>query len=165
MISTSTSLTCVARYPSSPEKPSAGRPAASSEHVRRRMERQGRRDTKPELELRRAVWRLGLRYRVDIAPIPGRRRADLVFTRAKVAVYLDGCFWHSCPNHATIPKANREWWVEKLGTNVRRDRDTDQRLAEAGWTVLRVWEHEAPDVAAGRVELTVRAVPRSTRVP
>lgn len=129
------------------------------------MERQVRRDTKPELELRRAVWRLGLRYRVDIAPIPGRRRADLVFTRAKVAVYLDGCFWHSCPNHATIPKANREWWVEKLGTNVRRDRDTDQRLAEAGWTVVRVWEHEAPDVAAARIALVVRVAPPSTRVP
>lgn len=129
------------------------------------MERQARRDTKPELELRRTVWRLGLRYRVDFAPIPGRRRADLVFTRAKVAVYLDGCFWHSCPNHATIPKANREWWVEKLEANVRRDRDTDQRLAEAGWTVVRVWEHEAPDVAAARIELIVRAVPRSTRLP
>lgn len=129
------------------------------------MERQARRDTKPELELRGAVWRLGLRYRVDIAPIPGRRRADLVFTRAKVAVYLDGCFWHSCPSHATIPKANREWWVEKLKTNVRRDRDTDRRLAEAGWTIVRVWEHEAPDVAAARIALIVRGVPPSTRVP
>lgn len=120
------------------------------------MERQGRRDTKPELALRRAVWRLGLRYRVDIAPIPGRRRADLVFTRAKVAVYVDGCFWHSCPTHATIPKANREWWVEKLETNVRRDRDTDSRLAAAGWMVVRVWEHEPVDVAADRIAVLVR---------
>src|SRR3954447_5164896 len=132
MTSRSTSRSCGARPPSSPDAPRAQRPAASSEHVRRRMEKQVRRDTKPELELRRAVWRLGLRYRVDIAPIPGRRRADLVFTRAKVAVYVDGCFWHSCPTHATIPKANREWWVAKLDTNVRRDRDTDRRLAEAG---------------------------------
>src|SRR5436190_11139972 len=107
MTSKNMSLTCAARYPSSPDTPRAGRPGASSEHIRRRMERQARRDTKPELALRRAVWRLGLRYRVDIAPIPGRRRADLVFTRAKVAVYVDGCFWHSCPTHATIPKANR----------------------------------------------------------
>ena len=127
------------------------------------MERQSRRDTKPELALRRAVWRLGLRYRVDIAPIPGRRRADLVFTRAKVAVYVDGCFWHSCPTHATIPKANREWWVAKLDTNVRRDRDTDRRLAEAGWTVIRVWEHEVVDAAAERIALVVRATPTSAR--
>lgn len=121
------------------------------------MERQSRRDTKPELALRRAVWRLGLRYRVDVAPIRGRRRADLVFTRAKVAVYLDGCFWHSCPAHATTPKANREWWVAKLDANVRRDRDTDRRLAEAGWTVVRVWEHEPADLAAERIALMVRA--------
>lgn len=129
------------------------------------MEQQSRRDTKPELALRRAVWRLGLRYRVDFAPIRGRRRADLVFTRAKVAVYVDGCFWHSCPNHATTPKANRDWWTAKLELNVRRDRDTDQRLGEAGWTVVRVWEHEAPDDAAARIALIVRAAPRSPRVP
>ena len=96
------------------------------------MERQVRRDTKPELALRGAVWRLGLRYRVDVAPIPGRRRADLVFTRAKVAVYVDGCFWHSCPSACTVPKANRDWWVAKLQANVARDRDTDARLAAQG---------------------------------
>ncbi|MEN3273004.1 MAG: mismatch endonuclease, patch repair protein [Actinomycetota bacterium] len=127
------------------------------------MARQSRRDTKPELALRRAVWKIGLRYRVDIAPIPGRRRADLVFTRAKVAVYVDGCFWHSCPTHATTPKANRDWWVDKLETNVRRDRDTDDRLAKAGWTVVRVWEHEPPDAAAHRVALIVRAASPSAR--
>ncbi len=120
------------------------------------MERQVRRDTKPELALRRAVWRLGLRYRVDVAPIPGRRRADLVFTRANVAVYVDGCFWHSCPQHATVPKANREWWVAKLQANVARDRDTDARLAERGWVVIRVWEHEDVDKAARQIAGTVR---------
>lgn len=120
------------------------------------MERQARRDTRPELALRRAIWRLGLRYRVDISPIPGRRRADLVFTRAKVAVYVDGCFWHSCPQHATVPKENREWWVAKLQANVTRDRDTDALLAERGWVVIRVWEHEDVDAAARRVELAVR---------
>jgi DNA mismatch endonuclease (patch repair protein) len=119
------------------------------------MERQVRRDTKPELVLRRAVWRLGLRYRVDVAPIPGRRRADLVFTRAKLAVYVDGCFWHSCPQHATIPKANREWWIEKLQANVARDRDTDARLAERGWAVIRVWEHEDVHKVARRIAATV----------
>ena len=129
------------------------------------MERQSRRDTKPELALRRAVWRLGLRYRVDVAPIRGRRRADLVFTRAKVAVYVDGCFWHSCPTHATIPKANREWWVDKLQANTTRDRDTDTRLAEAGWEVVRVWEHEPVDRAARRVESVVRKAYGRVQVP
>ena len=128
------------------------------------MTRQSRRDTKPELALRRAVWKIGLRYRVDIAPISSRRRADLVFTRAKVAVFVDGCFWHSCPTHATTPKANRDWWVDKLETNVRRDRDTDNRLAAAGWTVIRVWEHEAVDAAAERIALVVRARPTSAKV-
>jgi len=121
------------------------------------MQRQSRRDTVPELALRRAVWRRGLRYRVDVAPIRGaRRRADLVFTRAKVAVYVDGCFWHRCPQHATTPKANRAWWIEKLDANVARDRDTDRRLDEAGWIALRIWEHEDPAASAARVERVVR---------
>lgn len=122
------------------------------------MERQGRRDTKPELALRKELWRRGLRYRVDVAPIRGlRRRADLVFTRSKVAVYVDGCFWHSCPTHATVPKANREWWVAKLAANVDRDRDTDARLGDEGWMVVRVWEHEGVTEAADRVEAIVRS--------
>lgn len=121
------------------------------------MERQGRRDTKPELALRKELWRRGLRYHVDVAPIRGlRRRADLVFSRAKVAVYVDGCFWHSCPTHATVPKANREWWVAKLATNVQRDRDTDARLSDAGWAAVRVWEHDPVSSAADRVETEVR---------
>jgi DNA mismatch endonuclease (patch repair protein) len=89
-----------------------------------------------------------------------------VFTRAKVAVYVDGCFWHKCPTHATIPKANREWWVAKLETNVRRDRDTDDRLVAAGWTVVRVWEHEPPDVAAEQIARVIRVAlpsPKATR--
>ena len=123
------------------------------------MENQARRDTKPELAVRRAVWRRGLRYRVDIAPLPKmRRRADMVFNRAKVAVYIDGCFWHSCPEHATTPKANRDWWIEKLAANVRRDRDTDERLEAAGWTVVRIWEHEDPERAVDRVEAAVKSL-------
>jgi len=122
------------------------------------MERQARRDTKPELAVRRAVWRRGLRYRVDLAPLPGsRRRADLVFTRAKVAVFVDGCFWHGCPIHATTPKSNTDWWEKKLAANVRRDRDTDARLADAGWAVVRVWEHEEPEAAAERIAAAVMA--------
>ena len=119
------------------------------------MEHQLRRDTKPERALRRAVWRLGLRYRVDRAPIPGRRRADLVFTGAKVAVFVDGCFWHRCPQHASIPKSNRDWWIAKLDANVARDRDTDARLADRGWKVVRVWEHEDVGSAARRIAETV----------
>lgn len=132
------------------------RPPASSEVVLRRMQRQRRRDTKPELAVRRAVHALGLRYRVDVAPIPGRRRADMVFTRAKVAVYIDGCFWHGCPQHATEPKANREWWREKLGRNRERDADTDRLLTAAGWLPLRIWDHEVPELAAKAIADVVR---------
>lgn len=122
------------------------------------MRAQARRDTKPELALRRELWRRGLRYRVDRPPIAGmRRRADIVFSRQRVAVFVDGCFWHRCPQHSTIPKANRAWWTEKLDRNVARDRDTDRRLLDAGWLVVRVWEHEAAAEAADRVEDAVRS--------
>lgn len=118
-----------------------------------RMSAQRRRDTKPEIAIRRELHRRGLRYFVDRAPIKGvRRRADLVFPRRKVAVFVDGCFWHSCPQHATFPKNNAQWWTDKLAANVVRDRDTDTRLAEQGWTVIRIWEHEDPLVAAERVQ-------------
>lgn len=122
------------------------------------MQRQGRRDTKPELALRRELWRRGLRYRVDVQPLAGvRRRADIVFTRARVAVYVDGCYWHSCPTHRTTPKANRDWWVAKLQANEQRDRDTDERLRAGGWEVVRVWEHEDPRSAADRVEAVLQS--------
>lgn len=135
----------------------SSRPTASSHDALRRMTRQGRRDTHPEVMLRRELWRRGLRYRVDAPPIVGmRRRADLLFLRARVAVFVDGCFWHSCPEHGTAPRANAIWWRDKLKANARRDRDTDQRLAEAGWTSIRVWEHEAPAAAADRIERAVR---------
>lgn len=121
------------------------------------MQRQARRDTAPELVLRRELWRRGLRYRVDLAPLPGmRRRADLVFTRPRVAVYVDGCFWHRCPDHGTAPRSNRDWWAKKLDANVRRDRDTNSRLEAEGWRVVRVWSHEATKDAADRIEAIVR---------
>lgn len=129
-----------------------------------RMSRQRRRDTAPEVALRKELHRRGVRFFVDRAPLPGlRRRADLVFPRRHVAVYVDGCFWHRCPVHATAPKNNAEWWADKLAGNVRRDRDTDARLAAAGWMVVRVWEHEDPMTAATRVQeaLTSSDEPRT----
>lgn len=121
------------------------------------MQRQRRRDTSPELRVRQELFRRGLRYRVDLAPLPGMRsRADVVFTRARVAVFVDGCFWHRCPLHATDPKANSGWWRSKLDANVQRDRATDERLRSAGWAVVRVWEHESAGTAADTIEATVR---------
>lgn len=132
---------------------SSDRPSTDP-RTRARMSRQRRRDTAPEMALRRELHRRGLRFFVDRAPIAGmRRRADLVFPRRRVAVYVDGCFWHRCPLHATAPKNNAQWWDEKLAANVRRDRDTDARLTDAGWTVVRVWEHEDATTAADRVQL------------
>ncbi|MCB9919175.1 MAG: DNA mismatch endonuclease Vsr [Planctomycetes bacterium] len=112
---------------------------------------------KPELELRRRLHAMGFRYRVDAPPLKGmRRRADVVFGKARVAVFVDGCFWHRCPEHSTIPKSNRNWWLAKLEANVQRDRDTDAWLRERGWCVIRSWEHEDPDDAARRVVQAVR---------
>lgn len=133
-------------------------PSASSTVVATRMRRTRRRDTPAEVAIRRLLHSMGLRYRIDLAPIAGlRRRADIVFSVAKVAVFVDGCFWHCCPRHASWPKANWRWWKAKLLGNVARDRDTDMRLRRAGWLVVRVWEHEQPARAATRI---VRAVNR-----
>ena len=130
---------------------------ASSPGVRRSMRSNKGRDTGPELALRSAVHALGLRYRVNARPLKGvRRTADLVFSRARVAVFLDGCFWHGCPEHHTVAKTNGEFWARKVSENRRRDRDTDAKLAEAGWRSVRVWEHEDPVVAAERVRAAVR---------
>jgi len=110
------------------------------------------RDTVPERALRSAVHRLGLRFRVGIRPVPSvRRTADLVFTRQRLAVFVDGCFWHGCPDHATRPLANRAFWSAKLEQNRKRDHETEELLRDAGWTVLRVWEHEPADSAALRI--------------
>lgn len=119
------------------------------------------RDTKPELEVRRALHRLGLRYRVAIAPEPSlRRSADIVFTRARVAVFIDGCFWHGCPEHGRSNfNHNAEYWPAKIAGNVARDADTTEQLRQAGWLVLRFWEHED----AARVVEGVRAAVLSRR--
>jgi DNA mismatch endonuclease (patch repair protein) len=122
------------------------------------METQARRDTAPEIAIRSAVHGRGLRFWVDRSPLPKlRRRADLVFSRAKVAVFVDGCFWHGCPQHGTLPKANADWWRHKLEQNRHRDRDTDERLMKAGWVVIRFWEHDEPEEAARTVARIVQA--------
>lgn len=116
------------------------------------------RDTKPELAVRRAAHRAGLRYRVDYRPLSElNRRADLVFTRAKVAVFVDGCFWHGCPSHHTVAKANATYWAEKVRRNRERDRETDTALAAAGWTVVRAWEHTPTGEVVERIIDAVRA--------
>ncbi|WP_328741878.1 very short patch repair endonuclease [Flavimobilis rhizosphaerae] len=133
-------------------------PGASGPAVSARMSAARRRDTAPELALRRALHARGLRYRVTY-PVPGNRRRtiDVAFTRAKVAVFVDGCFWHGCPEHGTQPHANAGWWATKLAANAARDRDTDRLLTDAGWTVVRVWEHEDPDTAADHIRIVVSA--------
>jgi DNA mismatch endonuclease, patch repair protein len=135
-----------------------GPSAAATDHVRRRMQDQQMRDTGPELALRRRLHAIGLRYRVDRAPLAGlRRRADVVFGPAKVAVFVDGCFWHGCPEHGVQPRTNSRWWRAKLEANRARDLDTNTRLASAGWLVLRFWEHEDPTASADVVRAAVLA--------
>ncbi|MGB6246809.1 very short patch repair endonuclease [Gordonia sp. (in: high G+C Gram-positive bacteria)] len=130
---------------------------ASSAGVRKSMQSNRSRDTGPELKLRSELHRRGLRYFVDRAPIKGvRRRADIVFPRKKIAVFVDGCFWHGCPEHFTIAKTNAGYWAAKVDGTRARDRDTDRILTAAGWTVLRVWEHEDIGDAANRVVVAVR---------
>ncbi|HZY88058.1 MAG TPA: very short patch repair endonuclease [Gemmataceae bacterium] len=117
----------------------------------------GQKNTAPELAIRAVLYRMGLRYRIDRRPIPGlRRKADVLFPRLKIAVFVNGCFWHGCPEHATWPKANGEYWRRKILRTRERDGETDRRLAEAGWITLRVWEHEDPPEAAKRIAEAVR---------
>jgi len=137
------------------------RPAASSDVIRERMVNTKRRDTKPERELRSALHAMGLRFFVD-RPIAGtRRRIDVVFPTERIAVYIDGCFWHCCPEHGTIPKQNRQWWIDKLAANRARDKATDSALRTAGLTVMRFWEHEDPVAAAQNVHSVVINVRRA----
>ena len=130
---------------------------ALNEGVRKSMRANRGRDTGPELAVRRLVHAAGLRYRVSARPLPDlRRTADLVFTRRRIAVFIDGCFWHGCPEHHTRARTNADYWAEKVRANRERDADTDRRLARAGWTVLRIWEHEGADTAAQRIVAAVR---------
>ena len=120
------------------------------------MQAQPRKDTKCEMAVRSAVHALGLRYRVHQRPEADlRREADLVFRHDKVVVFVDGCFWHGCPEHHSPPSTNYYWWVEKIGKNRARDKETDRVLTERGWVVVRIWEHEDAVEAAERVRRAV----------
>lgn len=131
---------------------------ASSEAVRRVMRANTARDTRPEKAIRGEAHRRGLRFRVDTAPLPGvRRRADMVFTSARVAVYVDGCYWHGCPDHYRPATRNADFWADKVTTTRLRDLDTNERMARAGWRVLRIWEHENVSQAVDRLERLVRS--------
>lgn len=129
----------------------------SSHEASRRMARVRQKGTDVELALRRALHAKGLRYRLHVPLLSKPRRVpDIVFPRRKVAVFVDGCFWHGCPQHASWPKSNAQFWRDKIETNMARDADTDRRLHELGWRVVRVWAHEAADEAAKRIETIVR---------
>ncbi|TXS13046.1 very short patch repair endonuclease [Streptomyces sp. wa22] len=120
------------------------------------MRRQARRDTTPEMAVRKILHAAGYRYRVnERVPQMSRRTIDIAFAKTKVAVFLDGCFWHGCPAHATQPKSNAEWWRQKLERNMARDAETTAHLVTNGWTVLRFWEHEPPAEVAEKVRATV----------
>jgi DNA mismatch endonuclease (patch repair protein) len=120
------------------------------------MVRQSRRDTRPELDLRKELFRRGLRYRVQVPVVTPRRKHDVVFTRSRVVVDIRGCFWHGCPLHGTSSKSHSEWWAAKIAANRERDCDTEKRLRKAGWLPIVVWEHEDPRKAAQRIEKLVR---------
>lgn len=128
-------------------------PGASSKALSARMATAKRRDTAPEMLLRRELHRRGRRFRV-VLKVPGnnRRTIDIAFPKQKLAVFVDGCFWHGCPEHGTKPSANAQWWLVKLAANAQRDHDTNRLLGDAEWTVIRVWEHVSPSDAADAVE-------------
>ncbi|GAB3617394.1 very short patch repair endonuclease [Okibacterium endophyticum] len=132
-------------------------PWASSDAVRKKMQGNRGRDTNAELAVRRLVHASGLRYRVNTRPEPElRRTADLLFTRARVAVFVDGCYWHGCPEHFTMPATNVDYWTTKIGRNRARDLETTALLEASGWLVLRFWEHEPPATVAASIVERVR---------
>lgn len=134
-------------------------PTPKDESIRHRFERTARRDTGPERALRSALHRAGYRFRVDLSPTPAlRSRADVLFVRERLAVFVDGCFWHGCPEHGTFPKNNATWWRAKIEANRARDARIEAELRAAGWLVVRIWEHEPVREAAGRVIAAIEEV-------
>jgi DNA mismatch endonuclease Vsr len=139
---------------------------ASSPQVRVTMRGNRSKNTGPEMALRSLLHRRGLRYRVDAPPLPGiRRRADVLFPRQRLAIFVDGCFWHGCPEHYRPSTKNVPFWEEKLTANRSRDEQTNATLAASGWTVIRVWEHQDMSDAADQIELAVRSVSGATQSP
>lgn len=138
-----------------PAEPAPRDPVPLDQATTDRMSAQASTDTKPEVVLRKRLYAAGLRYRIH-RRVPGTRRTiDIAFVGAKVAVFVDGCFWHGCPEHGRIPKHNRDWWTAKIEGNAARDADTTRRLIEAGWAVVRIWEHEPVESAAAQVAAVV----------
>lgn len=133
------------------------RAAPSTPEASLRMQRVRQKNTSAESALRREIHALGLRYRIHVPVLTKPRRvADVAFSGLRVAVFIDGCFWHGCPKHATWPKQNADFWRAKILANQERDRDTDARLLAHGWEVVRVWAHETPCEAASRIAKVVR---------
>lgn len=121
-------------------------------------------DTLAELAIRKALHAKGLRYRVNMRPVPDlRRTADVVFTRARLAIFIDGCFWHACSAHYVEPKANVDYWRPKINRNRDRDLETTQRMQDAGWVVMRFWEHEETETVVHEIVLAVDATRRPNR--
>lgn len=130
----------------------AGKPPPSSDAARNRMRAVRHQGTKAELALREALASLGLHFKVNQRPLPTlRREADILFPEEKVAVFVDGCFWHGCPIHGTQAKANADFWRKKIERNQERDAETNVLLSREGWLVIRVWEHVDPRVAAKQI--------------
>jgi DNA mismatch endonuclease (patch repair protein) len=149
-------------------RPMPSQAIPTSATVSRIMRANRKSNTRPELALRSALHRLGRRFRVGMQVKTDRLRVrpDIVFTRARVTVFVDGCFWHQCPDHGTSPKTNRDYWLPKLRANIARDRRIDAALTDAGWEVVHVWEHEAPELAASRIGgLLERRYTLSSRPP
>lgn len=131
-----------------------------------RMRLQRTRDTACECALRKELHRRGLRFRVDLPlPFDRRRRADITFTAKRVAVFVNGCFWHACEQHASWPQNNALWWRTKLQGNRARDRQSDDRLRAAGWTVVRIWEHDDVQSAADLVVAALTIVSQPSDPP
>ncbi len=125
---------------------------ASSPGVRRQMQGNRSTDTRPELLIRSRLHAMGLRYRLGVMPLAKvRRTPDIIFPAARVAVFVDGCFWHGCPSHYRPPRTNASYWATKIARNRARDKDTDDRLHANGWHVIRIWEHDAPEKAADAI--------------
>ncbi len=138
----------------------------SSSDASRRMAKVRQTGTDAELVLRREMYRIGLRYRIGYEVLRKPRRvADVAFPGRKIAVFVDGCFWHGCPEHATWPKRNADFWRQKIETNRRRDADTNARLQANGWTALRFWWHESPVEAAQTVARVVAKADVKHRAP